>query len=195
MPTRRPVNGPGPRPTTTSVRSAGAAPASVEDPGDARREVLRVAAGVEGRSPRRASVTPSWTATVIAVVDVSMASSSTRAGYPAFRTPVVAGSGRRGAAETGSCRRSGSGEVGQPAVTEPGQAQRPGLVGAGRQLDLEVGVGQPLGDAVPPLHDGDAVGDVGVEVEVVELESAAEPVCVDVHQRRAAHESTGGPAR
>ena len=47
---------------------------------------------------------------------------------------------------------------------------------------------QVLGEAVAPLDDRDAVVDVGVEVEVVELEGAAEPVGVDVHQGRATDE-------
>ena len=47
------------------------------------------------------------------------------------------------------------------------------------------GLGEPLGQALAPLDDGDRVVERGVEVEVVELGDAAEPVGVDVHQRRA----------
>ena len=48
--------------------------------------------------------------------------------------------------------------------------------------DLQPRLGQPLGHALPPLHDGDGVIERGVEVEVVELVDAAEAVGVDVHQ-------------
>ena len=51
--------------------------------------------------------------------------------------------------------------------------------------------GQRLGQALAPLHDGDRLLDVGVEVEVVELGGAAEPVGVDVDQRRARRSSEG----
>jgi hypothetical protein len=45
-----------------------------------------------------------------------------------------------------------------------------------------------LGEAVPPLHDGDGTLERGVEVEVVELGEPPEPVGVDVHEGRTAHQ-------
>ena len=51
--------------------------------------------------------------------------------------------------------------------------------------DVEPLLGQPLGDARTPLHDGHGFLDRGVDVEVVELDRVAEPVGVDMHQRRA----------
>ena len=45
---------------------------------------------------------------------------------------------------------------------------------------------EPLRDALAPLHHDDGLGEVGVEVEVVELGGAAEPVGVDVHERHPA---------
>jgi hypothetical protein len=50
--------------------------------------------------------------------------------------------------------------------------------------DLQPRLGQPLGDPLPPLDDGDRVLEGGVEIEVVELVDPAEPVGVDVHERR-----------
>ena len=63
------------------------------------------------------------------------------------------------------------------------------LVGVGQGADdpdLQPRLGQPLGDPLSPLDDGDRLVERGVEIEVVELVGAAEPVGVDVHQRRAA---------
>jgi hypothetical protein len=54
--------------------------------------------------------------------------------------------------------------------------------------DLETGLRQPLGDPLSPLDDGHGVLERGVEVEVVELVDAAEPIGVDMHQRRSAVE-------
>ena len=48
--------------------------------------------------------------------------------------------------------------------------------------DLEPRLGQSLGDPLAPLDDRDGVVERGVEVEVVELVDAAQPVGVDVHQ-------------
>ena len=45
-----------------------------------------------------------------------------------------------------------------------------------------------LGDPVPPLDHGDRLLQRGVEVEVVELRGASEPVGVDVDEVRSAHE-------
>ena len=66
-----------------------------------------------------------------------------------------------------------------------GRGRRLRLVGQGA-LDphLDPVVGQPLGDPLAPLDHGDRLVERGVEVEVVELGDAAEPVGVDVHQRR-----------
>ncbi len=47
-------------------------------------------------------------------------------------------------------------------------------------------VGKSLGEPLPPLHDRDRLLERRVEVEVVELLDATEPVGVDVHQRRPA---------
>ena len=57
--------------------------------------------------------------------------------------------------------------------------------------DLEPRLGQPLGDPLAPLDDRDGVVERGVEVEVVELVDAAEPVGVDVHQRAGRRPSDG----
>ena len=60
------------------------------------------------------------------------------------------------------------------------------LVLVADDVDLEAGLGEPLGQPLAPLDHGDGLVERGVEVEVVELGDAAEPVGVDVHQRGAA---------
>ncbi len=57
-----------------------------------------------------------------------------------------------------------------------------GVVAVERHLE-PVG-GQRLGQALAPLDHGHGEVEVGVEVEVVELRGAAEPVGVDVHELR-----------
>ena len=51
-------------------------------------------------------------------------------------------------------------------------------------VDLQPRLREALGQPLAPLDDGDGLVEGGVEVEVVELGDAAEPVGVGVHQRR-----------
>ena len=81
-----------------------------------------------------------------------------------------------------------------PARVEVGVA-RPRRRSARMIRDLEPRLREPLGDALAPLHDRHRVVERGVEVEVVELVDAAEPVGVDVHQRRARRPATGARGR
>ncbi len=46
---------------------------------------------------------------------------------------------------------------------------RPHVVGAAVEADEQVPGGQPLGHPLAPLDDDDGLGEVGVEVEVVQL--------------------------
>src|SRR5436190_17261994 len=87
------------------------------------------------------------------------------------------------------CRRTGgpwlsSADDPVPTSAVAGDRRLPDLALGDLQLDLEVRVGQPLGHSVAPLDDRHAVGDVGVEVEIVKLQSTIEPVSVHVRQRR-----------
>ena len=56
------------------------------------------------------------------------------------------------------------------------------LIGLDR--DLQAVLGESLGQPGPPLHHGDGARHVGVQVQVVHLADAAEPVGVGVHQGR-----------
>ena len=56
------------------------------------------------------------------------------------------------------------------------------LVLVAHDVDLQPRLGEPLGQPLAPLDDGDGLVERGVEVEVVELGDAAEPVGVDVDQ-------------
>ena len=60
------------------------------------------------------------------------------------------------------------------------------------QPDLEVLVGELLDQALPPLDDGDRLLGGGVEVQVVDVGDAAQPVGVDVHQRHAGRRCAPG---
>jgi len=51
--------------------------------------------------------------------------------------------------------------------------------------DLQAVLGQALGQARAPFHHGDRASRVGVQIQVVHLADAAEPVGVRVHQGRA----------
>ena len=62
----------------------------------------------------------------------------------------------------------------------------PDVVVPAVEAHLEVLVGQLLHQALSPLDDGHRVGGGRVEVEVVDVGHAAEPVGVDVHQRHPA---------
>jgi hypothetical protein len=62
--------------------------------------------------------------------------------------------------------------------------QRPGRA---RELDEQMGVAQLLDDVASPFDDHDRVREIGVEVEVVDVRAAAQPVGVHVHEGGAAH--------
>ena len=123
-----------------------------------------MAPGVDGAATRPAPTAPSWTATVIAEVEVSIASSST-----GLRLTKRAAS--RAAAASAPAQRG-----------RRAPSRRPCAPASPLQRDLEVVLGQPLGQPVPPLDDRDRLVQRGVEVEVVELGDPAEPVGVDVDQ-------------
>ncbi len=86
---------------------------------------------------------------------------------------------------------AGSGTPSQRRPTGETRTRRgsrsPAASSASGPLDphLDPVVGQPLGQPLTPLHHGDGLVQGGVEVEVVELGDAADPVGVDVDQRRA----------
>ncbi len=167
MPTRSPVNGPGPTPTATAVTSAEVRPASARTAAmlGATCSVCRRGSRVERSASTRL---PSCRATVMAEVEVSRASSST----PLRVLRRVC--------------QLGLGLLAVPARAPGRDGGEPLVVAA--QGDLEAVLAQALGEAVAPFDDGHGVLQGGVEVEVVELGEAAEPVRVDVHQRRAAHQ-------
>jgi hypothetical protein len=64
------------------------------------------------------------------------------------------------------------------------------LVGLDR--DLQAVLGEGFGQAGAPLHHGDRAARIGVQVQVVHLAEAAEPVGVRVHQGRAGPAGSGG---
>lgn len=89
--------------------------------------------------------------------------------------------------ESGPDRR-----VGPPGTDAGDSGDAGGLSG---QRDLQAVLGQVLGHTPPPLDDDDAALQVGVQVEVVQLDGAAQPVGVDVDEIRARRPATGAPGR
>ena len=158
MPTRRPVNGPGPGAGDHRGELGERDPGLVAGGDDARHEQLGVLAGVVG-DPHRARTHPSavssTTPAVTAGVAVSRASTSTA------RTSLPGGQAR----ETTAVRTS-----------------------SGRRSRRTSTCFSASRSATPSPHSTatTACGEVGVQVEVVQLGRAAEAVGVDVHERHPA---------
>ena len=102
----------------------------------------------------------------------------------------IAGTVRvRDGLEAGVPSLAGGLEDEQAALVVLGDARvRPALLEGPQQGDLEPVGGQLLGDAVPPFDDGDGLGAVRGEVEVIELRGVIEPVGVDVDEPRSVPE-------
>src|SRR5690349_8903360 len=154
-PTRRPVNGPGPTPTATAVRSCRTTPASSMQRAmsGARCSPCFIGCSEECSTTTRS---PSWRATETSGVAVSKARSTASrllSDDPAQRNPA-------------GVELVVDGRVPDGALDD----------------DLEARVGQALGQPGAPLHDGHGRVERRVEVEVVELVEPAEPVGVDVHE-------------
>ena len=88
----------------------------------------------------------------------------------------------------------------RPSVGPPSAADRESAVSAegphvvvvrGSGTSSSRSIDERLGQALAPLHHGDRVDDVGVEVEVVELGGATEPVGVDVDRAAVRRPSDG----
>src|SRR5664279_381561 len=160
-PIRSPVKGAGPVPATTALTSAGVRPARSRTsaiPG-ARYSACRRASRVLDSASTRS---PSWSATVMAEVAVSIASSSTGSGY---RDELVQ-------------QRAGVLVCPPPAMA--GHVHRPGVVPA--QRHLEVVLAELLGHSATPLDHGDHLFERGVQIEVIELGEATEPVGVNMNE-------------
>src|SRR5690606_8774447 len=150
-PTRSPVNGPGPSPATIAARSAARRPAWPR---------IRSTRGASTSACARGSTCRCWastwcgrsganetSATAVAAVAVSMASTRTSGTIPGVQP----------------------GQPLRPVPTVAGQLHGPGVVVVPVDAHQQVGVGEPLDQPLPPLDDRHRVGQVGVQVEVVDL--------------------------
>src|SRR4051794_10888175 len=178
MPTRSPVNGPGPRPTTTWATSASRTPAESRQRCTSGTSCSTWAIRSVTRS--LASTSVPWASPTVTSVDVSRARTRPWSGTSCFlvrrRRFVVEGHALREVVQV----------LGGPALPDRSEEGETAAVRVVQQVDLEPVVPGLLDEAAAPLDDGDAGGCAGVEVEVVQLAGSAQPVGVDVHQ--------GGPA-
>ena len=185
MPIRSPVNGPGPMPHGDTGEVGHCDARLGERVADQRADDLGVAHGVaDGEFGEDPAVTvdhgdggPGG-----GVDGEKHAIQPTRSSAPPFRRRCVMPRCR------GAVMRIAPGFVAALGVASSSRAGS----GTGRPVDLDV---EPVGgdgvdEPASPLDDDDAAGEV--DVEVVELDRLAEPVGVDVHERRAADEARVG---
>ena len=157
MPTRSPVNGPGPTPTAIVGEVSGRGTGLGAAPRRPRREQLAVRRASSSVALGRARAAPSCTADG----DRRRRRCRARAAAPAQPSDRAVGAGQRGADRL---QRS----------TVDGRRRRRPRPSARRpsprdDVDHEPVVGQLLDHALAPLHDGDRVVQGRVEVEVVDL--------------------------
>src|SRR5690554_1554710 len=150
-PTRSPVNGPGPSPATIAVRSAACRPASASIRSTRGASTSAWARGSTCRCWASTSCDPSGanetSATAVAAVAVSMASTRTSGTIPGVQP----------------------GHPLRPVPTPAGQLHGPGVVVVPVDAHQQVGVGELLDQPLAPLDDHHGVGQVRVQVEVVDL--------------------------
>src|SRR3954449_2058308 len=174
IPTRSPVNGPGPRPTTMWATSASRTPAESRQRCTSGTTCSTCAIRSVTRSVASTSV-PRASPTVTSV-DVSRARTRPWSGTGGFLVRRlgfdVGGHGLREVVQV----------LGGPALPDRSEESKAPAVGVVQQVDLEPVVPGLLDQAAAPLDDGDAGGCAGVQVEVVQLAGPAQPVGVDVHQ-------------
>ena len=165
----QPGERPGPDADRDGGEVGGEAPAAASVSRDQRRQLLGVRARVDRRLPRRSRRRGARTVTPIAEVEVSIARIST-AHRPRATQPGIRG-------------------VAAPAPTDAGDG-RGALLGGGVDVehDLEPVLAEVLGEPVAPLDHGDASSSEVSRSRSSSSSDAAEPVGVDVHQRRAADE-------
>ena len=103
---------------------------------------------------------------------------------------------RRGTpTQRGPCGLTVTTRVSSPSAVDGGAERIAGACAAYLDAYVQPAVAQLLGEPVTPLDDRDRVVGGRVEVDVVDLGRVAEPVGVDVHQRRTARPATDACGR
>src|SRR5690349_5658828 len=167
IPTRSPVNGPGPAPHTTASSSRMETPPRV------------ITSHTKGMS------NSPW-ARAVRVTRSASSSGSPATGRRA--NPAITAEVAVSTANTNTERAYGSRLAGwlgdQPGRSA--QLRHPTVVVCPPlQPDQQAIVGEPLGHALAPLHDYGRCQQVGIQVQIVQLSNPAEPVGVDVDERHA----------
>src|SRR4051812_9772637 len=200
-PTPSPGNGPGPSPAAAAPTAPTARPAAagapraaggrVNGPGPRRGPPASTApraSPASARTPRIAGVSssaclvPEGTARS---ASTSVPPSADHRARPATSVGVAVSRARTSTTDHVTAGSAGA-EPLLPAGTVRHQPGHADLVVAPLQLHDQVLVGELLDEALAPFHDGHRLLGGRVEIQVVDVGDAAQPVGVDVHQRHPA---------